>query len=391
MKEIIMNYDRIKKWSQIYNEKKRSAEDAIWQIKSGTKLAVAMAVGAPPALLKMLSKAILDERLQNMMIYYKLPLAHVEKTLLQVEVAKRATLNTVFIMPADRELLNKGIAKGKKFVNFIPCHFSQLPKTLSEIIGIDTMIVTVSPMDKGGFFSLGTNNDFASVVARSCKNLIVEVNENMPRVFGQSLMHVTEVSSIVENNVPLISIPRSQASPAQEKIAEHVAELVSDGDTIQLGLGSIAEAVTKKLSSFKDLGVHSELLSSSITDLIKIGAVTGSKKTLHPNKVVFTVAMGDDDFYNYINDNAMMESYPASYVNDPHIIAKNDNFVSINSAINVDLYGQINAEFMDGHEYSGCGGHLDFIRGAFYSKNGKSIIAMPTTAKGGKVSKIVSS
>ncbi|MCX6013714.1 MAG: 4-hydroxybutyrate--acetyl-CoA CoA transferase, partial [Chloroflexi bacterium] len=253
----------------------------------------------------------------------------------------------------------------------------------------DVMVTTVSPMDKAGYFSFGTSNDFCTTAARCCKKLIVEVNEKMPRVFGDSLLHISEVDAVVENTVPLLELKSPPGKPEDEIIGKLVAEMVPDGATIQLGFGGLPNAVTRYLMNHKDLGIHTELFGSGMVDLIERGVVTGKKKNLHPRKNLFTVAQGTKKMYDFLNDNPSIESYPVSYINEPSVIAQNDNMISINSIIDVDLTGQCNAEYLDGTQFSGTGGQLDFVRGAFNSKGGKSILAFYSTAKKGTVSRVV--
>ena len=218
---------------------------------------------------------------------------------------------------------------------------------------------------------------------------IVEVNENMPRVFGDSLLHISEVDAIVENHIALLEAIPPEPKPEDELIGTYVAEMVPDGATIQLGAGGIPNTVAYHLMDHKDLGIHTELFCPAIVDLIETGIVTGRKKTIHPRKNVFTLARGTTSTYEFMNNNPSMESYPVSYINDPTVIAQNDNMISINSIIEVDLLGQCNAEFLAGSQFSGTGGQLDFVRGAFNSHGGKSIIAFYSTARNGEVSRVV--
>jgi itaconate CoA-transferase len=244
-------------------------------------------------------------------------------------------------------------------------------------------------MDRAGYFSLGTNNDYASTAARRCKRLIVEVNSHMPRVFGQSQIHVSEAAAIVENHVPLVEAGAAEASAEGKTIGSLIAPLVPNGATIQLGIGRVPAGVAQALMNKEDLGIHTELFSPVMADLIRKGVVTGRRKTVHPRKHLFTVAFGTKASYDFMNDNPAMESYPSSYVNDVRVIAQHDDFISINTAIEIDLYGQVNAEFISQHEYSGSGGQFDFVKGASLAKRGKSIIALQATARKGTVSSIV--
>jgi itaconate CoA-transferase len=216
----------------------------------------------------------------------------------------------------------------------------------------------------------------------------VEVNKNMPRVFGDALLHISEVDAVVEHTTPLIEFKWPGPKPEDEAIGKLVAELVPDGATLQLGFGGLPNVIAMKLMDHKDLGIHTEVFGPAMVELIRKGAVTGRRKNLHHMKNVFTVAEGTREMYRFMHDNPSMESYPVSYTNNPDVIALNDNMVSINSIIQVDLLGQCNAEFLAGYEYSGTGGQLDYVRGAYNSRGGKSILAFYSTARKGQVSRV---
>jgi itaconate CoA-transferase len=279
---------------------------------------------------------------------------------------------------------------GRKVVNFVPSNFSQSPRVLTEHIGIDTFLVTVSPMDRHGYLTLGTGNDYSSKVARAARHLMVEVNEHMPRVYGSlAQLHVSEVEAIVENHVPLLELPVHQTGPEHAAIGKMIAERVPDGASLQIGVGALPDVVCSHLRGRNDLGIHTEALCPRMIDLIKAGVVTNRRKRLNPGKTVFTFAMGQKAMYDFLDDNPSVESHPVDYVNDPHVIAQNDNVVSINAALQIDLTGAVNAEHLLGHQYSATGGQLDFVRGAYASRGGKSIIACHATAAKGKVSRIV--
>jgi len=226
-------------------------------------------------------------------------------------------------------------------------------------------------------------------VIRKCDRVIVEVNKNMPRVFGDSLVHISEVQAIVENDYPLAEVASRPLDADSLKIGKFIADEISDGATLQLGIGNLPNSVAHYLANRNDLGIHSELFSPAFVGLIQSGVINGKKKTLHPRKHVFTIAMGDKDMYEFMNDNPSMESYSSAYVNDIRIIAQHDHLASVNTAIEIDLYGQVNAEFINGHQYSGTGGQFDFVKGAAFSKGGKSFIALKSAAKNGTISCIV--
>jgi itaconate CoA-transferase len=218
---------------------------------------------------------------------------------------------------------------------------------------------------------------------------LVEVNENMPRVFGENFIHISEVDSIVENHTPLLELQERPLSEKDVVIGAKVAEMVPDGACLQFGIGGIPNAVAKSLANHKHLGIHTEMLTSSVVDLYEAGAITNTKKNIHRFKTVYTLCWGTKKLYDFIDDNPSVESYPSSHVNDPSVIQQNDNAVSVNSIIEIDLLGQVNSEYIAGHEFSGVGGQRDFMSGAFRSKGGMSFLAFYSTARNDQVSRIV--
>ena len=372
-----------------YSAKLTTPEKAVEKIQDRDTLCLALAAGMPAALAKGVSDRILAGNLKDLNLYYQHSMKYSEETLIRPEVLSKVDARVFFMGDPDRKMVAKGISENRKYLSYVPINFSNIPRALTEHIRVNTFVVTVSPMDKSGHFSLGTNNDYASIVLRHCDHVVVEVNRNMPRVFGDSLVHVSEVDAIVENHVPLVQVPYKDPDPDSMKIGQCIAEQIPDGATLQLGIGNLPNAVAMQLMDRKDLGVHSELFSHAFVRLIKCGAATGRKKTLHPRKHVFTFAIGDSEVYDFVNDNPSMESYPSSYVNDIHIIAEHDHMISVNTAIEIDLYGQVNAEFINGHQYSGSGGQFDFVKGASFSKGGKSFIGLKSAAKEATISCIV--
>lgn len=366
-----------------YRSKLTTAEKAVAAIQNGDTLVHGLSIAEPPALLAAVAERARAGDLRGIKVYSLLPLAHAASTVLAPELSDCIEAYTWFVSAQDRGMVRVGLD------NFIPNYFHQVPRLCREFMEIDCMVTTVSPMDRAGFFSFGTANDFTSTAARHCERLIVEVNERMPRVFGDSLLHISEVDAVIENTRPLLEMGFGDAKPEAETIGGFIAEMVPDGATLQLGFGAIPNAITAYLTDHKDLGIHTELFVPGMVDLIEKGVVTGRRKTLHPLKNVFTVAQGDTRMYEFMNDNPSMESYPVSYTNDPSVIARNDRMISINSILEVDLLGQANAEFLAGAQYSGTGGQLDFVRGAFNSKDGKSMLAFYSTAEKGTVSRVV--
>ena len=372
-----------------YQSKLTTPARAVEPIKDGSILCLALGMGMPYGLARAVADRVVADDLKNLNLYYQHSMKYSAETLIRPEVLTKLNARGFFLGEPDRKMVKQSLADGRKLLSYVPCNFSQIPRALTEHMRVNTFVVTVSPMDASGHFSLGTNNDYASTLIRHCDRAIVEVNRNMPRVFGDSLVHVSEVDAIVENHVPLPEVPYKEPDEDSLKIGKFIADEIPDGATLQLGIGNLPNAVAHYLEERNDLGIHSELFSHAFADLVRSGAANGRKKTLHPRKHVFTFVLGDAKTCEFINDNPSMESYSSGYVNDIRIIALHDNMMSINTAIEIDIYGQVNAEFIDGHQYSGSGGQFDFVKGASLSKGGKSFIGLKSTAKGGKISCIV--
>lgn len=375
----------------LYRSKLTTPDEAVALIPSGSKLSMGMATAEPPALLKALAERAERGQIENVGMYYYEATSIAGKTVLRYELNNRLIPYCMFIAAAERALIKRGIEDGgRKVVNYLPNNFHQAPRLLIDEIGIDTFVTTVSPMDKHGYFSFGTGNDYSTTVARAAKRLIVEVNENMPRVYGGGAeLHVSEVDAIVENHVALLELPIRGPAPEDEVIGRTIVGLVPDGACLQMGVGALPNLVCAQLKDRNDLGIHTEALNPGLVDLIRAGVVNNRRKTLDRGKTVFTFAMGQKAMYDFLNNNPAVASQPVDYVNDPRIIAQNDNVISINATLQIDLTGACNSEHMLGHQYSASGGQLDFVRGAYASKGGKSIIAARSTAAKGKVSRIV--
>jgi itaconate CoA-transferase len=328
--------------------------------------------------------------IDDVKLYYMHAEEHMKRSLLRYELMGRIKPYSMFMQEAEHELIKKGQEDGdRKVVYYVPNSFSQSIRLFAEHIRVDTFLVTVSPMDRNGYFTFGTNNDYTSSAARQAKRLIVEVNRQMPRVFGRSLLHISEVDAIVENDVPLLTLNPRPIHEHERKIGQRIAELIPDRACLQVGVGGVPSGVCEALTDRKDLGIHTEVLNPALADLIQKGVVTNQWKKINPGKSVFTFAMGDEAFYDFLNDNIALESHPVNYVNDPAVIAQNDNVVSINSTIEMDLTGACNSEYVKGHQFTSTGGQLDFVRGAYASKGGMSFIAFQSSIKDGKISKIV--
>jgi itaconate CoA-transferase len=375
--------------SALYQSKLTTPEDAVTTIGSGTTISMGMAMSEPPALLGSLAARLQANELRDVNIYYFESTKTAGNTILRYELLDRIKPYCMFLSRVEREIIKRSDQENRKVVYYVPCAFSQSVRCLTEHVKVGAFLTTVSPMDRHGYFTFGTGNDYSSAVARSAQRLIVEVNDQMPRVFGRSLLHVSEVDAIVENNVPLPELPIPAASPEDHTIAHTVAEMVPDGACLQMGVGSLPNLVCSELAGHKDLGIHTECFTPGMVDLIEKGAVNNRRKQINIGETIFTFAMGQKATYEFLHDNPAVESHPVDYVNDPAVIARNDNVVSINSALQIELTGACNAEHLLGHQYSASGGQLDFIRGAYASRGGKSIIAISSTAAHGKVSKIV--
>ena len=375
--------------AEAYRAKVRMAAAAVATIPNGANIAIGMAVAEPPALLTALAARVEAGDLADLRPWYFHSLIHAGTTLLRYELLDRVHPRCMFLSPIERALIRRGEAEGRVPIEFVPVAFSESSRLLSERVDLEAFVTTVSPMDRNGWFTFGTSNDYSTTAARSAKRLIVEVNPNMPRVFGESLLHINEVDAIVENEVPLFEAAYPDPVAEDETIAAIIAGMIDDGACIQMGIGTLPNAVCAKLTGRKDLGIHTELMTPALANLIQCGAVTNRRKTTYRGRSVFTFAMGDRAFYDFLDDNPSMHSAPVQIVNDPRHIAKNDNVVSVNGTLQVDLGGACNSEHMLGRQYSGSGGQLDFVRGACASKGGKSIIACHSTAKEGTVSRIV--
>lgn len=272
--------------------------------------------------------------------------------------------------------------------DFTPCFFFEVPSFFEEALPVDVALITVTPPDENGKCSMGVSLDYSMAAVKHAKTVIAQVNRNMPFTYGQSTVDVTEIHCFVPHDAPITPLAPPKIGPVEEAIGKNVAQLVRDGDTLQLGIGAIPDAVLKFLTDKKDLGIHSEMFSDGVVDLARAGVITNAKKTLHPGKYVATFLMGTQKLYDFVDHNPDIYMAPVDYVNDPFVIAQNDNLVSINSCVQVDLMGQVASETIGPMQISGTGGQVDFIRGAARSKGGRAIIAMPSTVKG-KTSKIV--
>jgi acetyl-CoA hydrolase len=300
------------------------------------------------------------------------------------DISEHIRINSLFIAPNIRNAVNQGLA------DFTPIFLSEIPGLFrSGRLLLDTAVVQVSPPDAHGYCSYGVEVGVTKSAAETAGLVIAEVNPNMPRALGDSFIHVDQIDYFVEVDYQLPEVIAPPPDETQQGIAAHIAELVPDAATLQLGIGGIPNAVLGLLGGHKNLGIHTELFSDGVMEMIEKGVITNSRKSIHPGKVISGFVIGSRQLFKYIDDNPIFELHPTEYVNDPFVIAQNDRMISINSAIEVDLTGQVCADSMGTKFYSGVGGQLDFVRGAARSNGGMTFIALPSTARRGTVSRIV--
>lgn len=368
-------------WKDSYKNKVVCADEAVKAIKSGNRVVIGHAVAEPTELIDAMVKN--KEQYSNVEIVHMVAMGKSEYA--QPEMMQHFRHNSLFAGASTRKAIEEGRA------DFTPCFFSEIPRLFKRggNLPVDVAMVKVSKPDKHGYCSFGVSNDYTKPAVENAKMIIAEVNTEMPRTLGNSFIHVSEIDYIVETSYPLIELPPAKIGEVERKIGENCASLIEDGSTLQLGIGAIPDAVLLFLKDKKDLGIHSEMISDGVVELIEAGVITNKKKTLHPGKAIVTFLMGTKRLYDFADNNPMLEMYPVDYVNDPCVVAKNYKMVCINSCIQVDLMGQVSADTIGYKQFSGVGGQIDFIRGASMANGGKSIIAMPSTASKGKISRIV--
>ncbi|MGB9742108.1 MAG: GNAT family N-acetyltransferase [bacterium] len=365
-------------WRSKYGAKLKSAAQALEVLQPGDRIFIGSACGTPQKLVK----ALADRPVEDVEVTHLLTLGvapYAEEAL-----AGRYRANSFFISANVREAVQEGRA------DYTPIFLSEIPRLLrSGRLPIDVALIQVTPPDEHGFCSLGVSVDITKPAAEVAKHVIAEVNPRMPRTLGDSFIHISQIETLVENDAPIYEFITPGESEVARRIAKNVADLIPDGATIQVGYGGIPNALLFYLKEKKDLGVHTEVFSDGIIDLIEAGVINNRKKTLHPGKVVASFCMGSQRLYEYIHNNPMFEFHPVDYTNDPFIIAQNEKMVSINSALEIDLTGQVCADSIGYKFYSGIGGQLDFVRGAARARDGKPIIVLKSTRDNDRFSRIV--
>lgn len=372
-------------WTSLYQSRVTTAQDSVRAIQSGNRVFLTGNVSVPQTVLAALVKYA--PKLTNVEIVQVLTVGAADYVHPSLEGHLR--VNTMFISHNIRKAVQEGRA------DFTPILLSEFPLLFKHgLLPLDVALIQVSPPDEHGFCSLGVEVGPTKTPAETAKIIIAEVNEQMPRTLGDSFIHIGRIHHIVPVNYPIPELPMAEEGNPEivEKIAGHIAGLIPDGATMQLGIGAIPDAVLKYLYDKRDLGIHTELFSDGVIDLVNAGVLTNARKTLHPGKIVAGFLMGSKRLYEWVDDNPMIELHRSEYVNDPFVIAQNERMVAVNSAIEVDLTGQVCADSIGPKLYSGVGGQLDFIYGASRSKGGVPVIALPSTVTmkdGQTLSKIV--
>lgn len=372
-------------WNNIYQSRVTSAEQAVEVIQSGNRVFLTGNVSVPKTLLGALVKRAAN--LDNIEICQALTVGSAEYV--NPDMEGHIRVNTMFISANVRKAVQEGRA------DYTPVLLSEFPLLFkNHHLPIDVAMIHVSPPDEHGFCSLGVEVGLTKSPAESAKVIIAEVNEQMPRTLGDSFIHVSKLTHIllVDYPIPEMAMTEEGESETVEKIAGYIAELIPDGATMQMGIGAIPDAVLKYLFDKKDLGIHTELFSDGVIDLVDAGVLTNARKSIHAGKIVAGFILGTKRLYDWVDDNPLIEFHRTEYVNDPFVIAQNDRMVAVNSAIEVDLTGQVCADSIGPKLYSGVGGQLDFVYGASRSKGGVPIIALPSTntmRDGTVISKIV--
>jgi 4-hydroxybutyrate CoA-transferase len=357
-----------------------SVEEALASVRSGQRVYLQGGCAVPQALVAgLMARAPELHDVEIVHLHSEAPAPYVAP-----EFAGVFRHNALFIGANTRDAVNEGRA------DFTPVFLSDIPQLIaSGVLRPDVALVQVSPPDANGFCSLGISVDVAKPAAEAASTVIAQVNPQMPRTHGDAFVHVDHIDHLVEGDGPLIEVQSPPPDAVARQIGAHVAALIEDGSTLQLGIGAIPNGVLQSLLGHKHLGVHTEMFSDGLLELIERGVVDCHAKNYHAGKVVTSFVMGTRRLYDFVHDNPMIEMHPVSFTNNPVIIARNDKMVAINSAIEVDLTGQVCADSMGHRLYSGIGGQIDFVRGAAMSRGGKPVIAMPSTAAGGTVSRIV--
>lgn len=368
-------------YQKMYQEKLTTPDKIARQVQSGWLLGMDTATSQTPAIMTAIAEHIRNSDITGVKVQALLD-AYPFEFYTDPTLAGKMTGYSWFSSSAARKAVNAGYA------DIIPAYYRDFPTRIRTEYDYDAVCVEVAPMDRHGYFSLALNGSYIDAMLDKTKRIFLEVNDRQPRGLCGSLIHISQVDAIVEYNHDLPVLPPVQLDEVSKTIGGLIAERIPDGACLQLGIGAIPDATGMALKSKHDLGIHTEMFTDSMVELIECGAVNNSKKQIHRGKTVTTFAFGSQRIYDYIDDNPAVEILPVEYVNDPDVICQNDNMISINAAVEVDLFGQVCAESVGTKHMSGSGGQIDYVRGACQSRGGKSFIAFTSTAKGGTISKI---
>lgn len=367
-------------WKEKYKASVATAAEAVKRIRPGQRIFIGTGVAEPLELVSALTKRayeLPDTEILHLLTFGEAPYAH-------REMAQYFRVNSFFIAENVRDIIQEGLG------DYTPVFLSDIPRLFnSGQLPLDVALIHVSPPDVNGVCSLGVSVDIVKTAAENSSLVIAQVNPNMPRTHGDSQIHVYDIDVLVPTDAGILEVPPAEVTDTTRQIAEYVAGLVEDGCTLEFGIGRIPQALLGFLKGKKDLGVHTEMVTDGIIDLIESGAVTGARKTIDRGKVVASFALGTRKLYDFIDNNPVFSFHPTEYVNDPFIIRQQNKMVAVNTALEIDLTGQVCADSIGSKFFSGVGGQVDFNRGAAKSRGGKAIIAMPSTAKGGTVSRIM--
>jgi len=376
----------VNKWQELYKQKLMSADEAAKLLESGDAIVAPLSNGQPLGLVNAVAKRIREDNLTDILYVSGVDVRWFD--LYHPDLVGKVTVESGFVAPATRHGIGQGM------FTYTPCRLGETVDMISRCRTVNACTMVVSPMDKHGFFSTGCNVDWGWEAAKvsNPRVIIVEVNENMPRTHGNNQLHISEVTAVIENHIPLVELPHIPVTDKDEKIGRFIADMIEDGSCIQIGIGSMPNSLANFLMDKKDLGIHSEMLTDSMVDLYEAGVITCSKKNFMPYKWIGSFALGTRKLYDFIHENPLVEMYSTKFVNDPYIIGKNDNMISVNGTMEVDLSGQCASESIGFTQYTGTGGQLDFVQGTWRSKGGKSFLTLYSTYtdKDGEVkSKIV--
>lgn len=380
IENVLDRFDKSPLWKHSYDSKSVSMDDAAALVYSNDNVFVSGNAASPRRFLQRL--ALRKEALRNVSVYHLLLMG--DEPFRDEDTREHIRHVSFFVGSADRKAIQE------KSADYLPVFLSEIPSLFeNNIVPLDVVYVMVSPPNDDGFVSLGVECAASKAAIDSGKVVIAQVNENMPFTYGESLVPISKIHYIVRENEDLCELHKPEGGIVEQKIAQHISLLVEDGSTLQLGIGGIPNAIMTALDGKKDLGVHTEMFSDGMMEMMEKGIITNNRKTLHPGYAVATFVLGSKKLYEYANHNRSIKLMPTNITNNPFLISQNYKMVSINSAIEIDLTGQVCADSIGSKIYSGFGGQLDFVRGASASKNGKAIIAIPSSAKNGSFSRIV--